>query len=45
MNKKTIGLLLCLSALILLHRNNAVIGLPAFVIGIIMMNGWKWPKK
>lgn len=44
MNKVTIGVLLCLSALILLHGNNAVIGIISFIAGIIIMNGW-WPKK
>lgn len=45
MNKVTLGVLLCLSSLILLHSNLAVIGIIAFVAGIILMNGWKWPRK
>lgn len=45
MNKVTVGVLLCLTALILLNSNNAVIGIIAFVAGIIIMNGWKWPRK
>ncbi|MFW2368109.1 MAG: hypothetical protein ACN4GW_16970 [Desulforhopalus sp.] len=44
MNKVTIGVLLCLSALILLHGNNAIVGILTFIIGIIIMNNW-WPKK
>lgn len=44
MNKVTIGVLLCLSALIMLHSNNAVIGFITFTVGIIIMNGW-WPKR
>lgn len=45
MNKVTLGVLLCLSALILLHLNQAVIGILAFVAGIIIMNGWQWPRR
>jgi hypothetical protein len=45
MNKVTVGVLLCLTALILLNSNNAVIGIIAFVAGIIIMNGWNWPRK
>lgn len=45
MNKVTLGVLLCLSSLILLHRNHAAIGIIAFVVGIVLMNGWKWPKQ
>ena len=44
MNKVTLGVLLCLSSLILLHRNHAAIGIVAFVAGIVLMNGWKRPK-
>lgn len=43
MNKVTIGVLLCLSSLILMHGNNAVIGIIAFVVGIVLMNGGKRP--
>ena len=45
MNKVTIGVLLCLFSLILMHNNRAVIGIIAFVAGIILMNGWKRPGK
>ena len=45
MNKLTVGVLLCLSSLILLHQNRPAIGIIAFVIGIALMNGWRWPKK
>jgi hypothetical protein len=45
MNKVTLGLLLCLSSLILLHGNHAIIGIIAFIVGIIFMYGWKRPKK
>lgn len=45
MNKVTIGVLLCLSSLILMHGNNAVIGIIAFVVGIVLMNGGKRPWK
>ena len=45
MNKVTIGVLLCLSSLILMHNNRAVIGIIAFVAGIILMNGRKRPGK
>ncbi len=45
MNKVTLGVLLCLSSLILLHRNHATIGIIVFVVGIILMNGWKRPKQ
>lgn len=45
MNKVTIGVLLCLSSLILMHGNNAVIGIIAFVAGIVLMNGGKRPWK
>lgn len=34
---KTIGLLLAMGSLIALHRNQIVIGLPAFVIGMYLM--------
>lgn len=45
MSKVTLGVLVCLSSLILLSRGLAAIGIIAFVIGILMMNGWKWPRK
>ena len=38
MNKVTLGVLLCLSALIFLSKNQAVIGIPLFIAGIILMN-------
>ena len=44
MSKVTLGVLLCLSALILMHGSHAVIGIITFVAGIIIMNGW-WPKR
>ena len=45
MSKVTLGVLLCLSSLILMHRNHATIGIIVFVVGIVLMNGWKWPKR
>jgi hypothetical protein len=45
MNKVTLGVLLCISSLILLHRHHAAIGIIAFVIGIVLMNGRIWPRK
>ena len=45
MSKVTLGVLLCLSSLILLHRNHAAIGIIAFVVGIVLMNGWQWPRQ
>lgn len=44
MNKVIIGVLLCLSSLILMHRNNAVMGIIAFVVGIVLMNSGKGRK-
>ncbi len=44
MNHVTIGILLSLSALILLSRNQWGLGLAAFVIGIIIMNKKNWRK-
>jgi len=38
MNKVSLGVLLCLSALILLHNNQAIIGIPIFIAGIILMH-------
>jgi len=38
MNNVTIGILLSLSALILLYQNQWALGLTAFVIGILVMN-------
>jgi hypothetical protein len=43
MNKVTLGVLLCLSSLILMHGNNAIIGIITFVIGIVLMNRGKRP--
>ncbi len=37
-NNVTIGIILCMSSLILLSRNQWPIGLASFVIGIIVMN-------
>lgn len=37
-NNVIIGLLCCLSGLILLHRNLIVLGLPLFLIGFYVMN-------
>ena len=44
MNRVTLGVLLCLAALILLHNNHAIPGLVAFIAGIILMNRRKRPK-
>ncbi len=38
MNKVTLGVLICLSALILISKNQAIIGIPVFIAGIILMN-------
>ena len=38
MNYVTIGIILCMSSLILLYRNQWPLGLAAFVLGIIIMN-------
>ncbi|MDX9894474.1 hypothetical protein [Desulfofustis limnaeus] len=38
MNRVVIGTLLCLTALILLHRNQWLIGLACFVSGFLLMN-------
>ena len=45
MNKVTIGVLLCLTSLILLNGTHPAIGIITFVVGIIFMNGWKGPRK
>jgi len=45
MNRVSVGVLLCLSSLILLHNNHAFIGVPVFVVGIILMNRWTRKKK
>jgi hypothetical protein len=44
MNKVTLGVLLCLSSLILLNSTHPAIGFIVFVVGIILMNGRKGPK-
>ncbi len=44
MNNVTIGVLLCLSALILMNVNNPIIGIPVFIAGIVMMNRKKKKK-
>ncbi len=44
MNKVTLGVLLCLTSLIMLHNHHPASGIVAFVIGIALMNGWKWPR-
>lgn len=44
-SKVTIGVLLCLSSLILLNLNQTVIGLILFIYGIILMYGGKWPRR
>ena len=38
MGKVILGVLICLSALMLVHMNYAIIGIPAFVVGILVMN-------
>lgn len=45
MNKVTLGVLLCLTSLIMLNSIHPAIGIITFVIGIILMNGWKGPRK
>ncbi len=45
MNKVTLGVLLCLSSLILLNGSHAVIGIIMFIVGIIFMYGWERPRK
>lgn len=42
-SKVTIGVLMCLTALILLHNNLIVVGLPLFIAGFFVMYGGKWP--
>ncbi|MBW2659920.1 MAG: hypothetical protein JRC87_10090 [Deltaproteobacteria bacterium] len=38
MNKVIIGMIICLSALMLIHMNHAIAGIPAFIAGIVIMN-------
>lgn len=38
MNKVSLGVLLSISALILLHQNQWALGLAAFIVGILIMN-------
>ncbi len=38
MNKVSLGVLICLSALILLHSGYAILGIPIFIAGIILMH-------
>ena len=38
MGKVILGVLICLSALMLVHMSYAFIGIPAFIIGILVMN-------
>lgn len=45
MNKVSLGVFLCLFALILLHKGRAILGIVAFVIGIALMNGWRRPRR
>jgi hypothetical protein len=45
MNTVSLGCLLCLGALFLLHRQQVVIGLFLFVVGIILMYGGRWPRR
>ena len=45
MNKVTLGVLLCLSSLILLNTTHPAIGIITFVVGIIFMNRRKGPRK
>lgn len=45
MNRVTLGVVLCLVGLILLHGNNALLGIVAFVAGIVIMNGWSLPRR
>ncbi|WP_457576505.1 hypothetical protein [Desulfomarina sp.] len=45
MNRVSLGVLFCLSALILLHNNHPFTGVPVFVAGIILMNRWGRRKK
>ena len=37
MSKVTIGLLLAMSSLILMHNNQPFFGLPMFIVGIFLM--------
>ncbi len=37
LNKVTLGVLMAMASLILLHNNQVYLGLPAFVIGIFLM--------
>ena len=45
MNMVTLGVLLCLSSLILLNTTHPAIGIIIFVVGIILMNRRKGPRK
>lgn len=38
MNHVTLGIILCMSALILLYQNRWALGLAAFVLGFLLMN-------
>jgi hypothetical protein len=44
-SKVTVGVLMCLASLILLSRNLIFFGLPLFIAGFLVMNGWKRPRK
>lgn len=41
--KITLGVLCCLLALVLLSYNILILGLPLFILGFLLMNGFRWP--
>ncbi len=41
--KNPLALILCLGGLLLVHRNMILIGLPAFVAGILLFNNGRMP--
>lgn len=44
MNHVTIGIILSMSSLLLLYQNQWLLGLAAFVLGIIIMNKKNWKR-
>jgi hypothetical protein len=41
--KTLLGISLCICGLILVHRNILVVGLPAFIVGFLVLNGGRMP--
>ncbi len=45
MKKSLFGAVMCLASLLLLSSNQVLLGLPLFIVGIVLMFSGRWPRR